>query len=197
MKGYGFFTAAYLCICLIITRLFFRGARLIRLPIFLRNRHSIKFGEGLVTGVGCRVDSINNEGHFGEIVIGSNVQLNDYCHIASYKRIEIGDSVLIASRVFISDHNHGCYYGSHQCDSGSIVVKRRINGKAVVIRDNVWLGEGVVVLPGVTIGENTIVGANSVVTRSLPANTICVGAPAIVVKNFCFNKKKWIATNDF
>ena len=190
MKGYGFFTVAYLCICLIVTRVLFRGAHIIRLPIFLRNRHSIQFGEKFVTGVGCRLDSISNAGHFGKISIGSNVQMNDYCHIASYKSVEIGDDVLIASRVFISDHNHGSYSGSEQCHSRSIVSKRRITGEAVVIKNNVWLGEGVVVLPGVTIGENTIVGANSVVTRSLPANSICVGVPAIEVKKFCFTKKK-------
>lgn len=54
--------------------------------------------------------------------------------------------------------------------------------KPIVIGDNVWLGGGVVVLPGVTIGENTVVGAGSVVTRDLPANVVAVGNPARVVR---------------
>jgi len=53
----------------------------------------------------------------------------------------------------------------------------------IVIGDNVWLGGGVVVLPGVTIGENTVVGAGSVVTRDLPANVVAVGNPARVVRS--------------
>jgi maltose O-acetyltransferase len=53
----------------------------------------------------------------------------------------------------------------------------------IVIGDNVWLGGGVVVLPGVTIGENTVVGAGSVVTRNLPANVVAVGNPARVVRS--------------
>ena len=53
---------------------------------------------------------------------------------------------------------------------------------AIVIGDNVWLGGGVIVCPGVTIGENSVVGAGAVVTRSLPANVIAVGNPARVTK---------------
>jgi maltose O-acetyltransferase len=53
----------------------------------------------------------------------------------------------------------------------------------IVIGDNVWLGGGVIVLPGVTIGENTVVGAGAVVTRDLPANVVAVGNPARVVRS--------------
>src|SRR4029453_17058357 len=52
----------------------------------------------------------------------------------------------------------------------------------IVIGDNVWLGGGVIVCPGVTIGENTVVGAGAVVTRDLPANVVAVGSPARVIK---------------
>lgn len=54
--------------------------------------------------------------------------------------------------------------------------------KPVTIKDNVWLGYGVIVMKGVTIGENSIIGMNSVVTRDIPANSIAVGSPAKVIK---------------
>ncbi|TDO39149.1 sugar O-acetyltransferase [Paractinoplanes brasiliensis] len=52
----------------------------------------------------------------------------------------------------------------------------------IVIGDNVWLGGGVIVLPGVTIGENTVVGAGAVVTKDLPANVVAVGNPARIIR---------------
>jgi maltose O-acetyltransferase len=55
--------------------------------------------------------------------------------------------------------------------------------KAITISDNVWLGGGVIVCPGVTIGENTVVGAGAVVTRDLPANVVAVGNPARVIRS--------------
>jgi lipopolysaccharide O-acetyltransferase len=61
----------------------------------------------------------------------------------------------------------------------------------VVIDDNVWIGEGVVILPGITIGKGAIVGANSVVTKNVSAYTIVVGAPAKVIKKYNFNTKHW------
>ena len=63
--------------------------------------------------------------------------------------------------------------------------------KPVVIEDNVWLCEFVSVLPGVTIGKGTIVGANSVVSKSLPPNVIAVGSPAKIVKKYNFTTQKW------
>ena len=59
---------------------------------------------------------------------------------------------------------------------------RRRGGKPITVADNVWLGGGAILLPGVSIGENTVVGAGSVVTRSLPADVVAVGNPARVVR---------------
>lgn len=78
-------------------------------------------------------------------------------------------------------------------------VKRRLlEGKAVCVGDNIWLGDGVVVLPGVTIGDGCIVFANSVVSRDLPAGAIAVGAPATLIKRYDFVTGRWlpIVTNE-
>ncbi|ELQ2337068.1 hypothetical protein QTG67_003159 [Vibrio vulnificus] len=99
--------------------------------------------------------------------MGSNVSINYNCHIACINHIKIGDNVLIASRVYISDHSHG------KADYSDIYVppsKRKIVSKGpVIIEDDVWIGEAVSVLPGVTIGRGAIIGANSVVAKDIPA----------------------------
>lgn len=73
----------------------------------------------------------------------------------------------------------------------SIPHYRKLYSKPVVIEDNVWLGEFVSVLPGVTIGKGTIVGANSVVSKSLPPNVIAVGIPAKPIKIYNFETQNW------
>lgn len=60
-----------------------------------------------------------------------------------------------------------------------------------MIEDNVWIGEFVSILPGVTIGKNSIIGTMSVITKDIPANCIAVGSPVNVIKKYSFEKKIW------
>jgi lipopolysaccharide O-acetyltransferase len=76
----------------------------------------------------------------------------------------------------------------------SVPIERKGICKPVVIGDNVWIGESACILPGVTIGEGSIIGALSVVTKSIPAYSIAVGSPAKVVKIYNFKQEKWIKT---
>ncbi|MDP1842845.1 MAG: acyltransferase [Sediminibacterium sp.] len=115
-----------------------------------------------------------------EIIIGNNVCFNTDVHIGAINKVFIGDNVLIASRVYISDHSHG------EITAEAIKLppsKRALFSKGpVIIENNVWIGEGVSILPDVIIGVNSIIGANSVVTRSIPPNSVVVGNPARVIK---------------
>ncbi len=95
-------------------------------------------------------------------------------------KVIIGDNVTLASMVTIIDHSHG--KGDYS-DIDIPVMKRTLGVKGdIIIEDNVWLAEGVVVLANVRIGKNAIIGANSVVTRDIPANSVAVGIPAKVIK---------------
>jgi acetyltransferase-like isoleucine patch superfamily enzyme len=191
VSRYGVLGSFKLILSTIYTRLFFPGARLMRLPIDIRNRQNINLGENLTTGFGCRLEAYP-VGKAKVINFGKNVQINDYVHITARSNVTIGDNVLMASKIYISDCSHGSYAGD-QNDSNPEVCpsKRPLFSKDVIIEDNVWLGEFVSVLPGVTIGRGTIVGANSVVTKSLPSYVVAVGIPARPIKRFNFVTKNW------
>ncbi len=175
----------------IYTKLFFSNAKIIRLPFDIRNKKYIKVSEGFTTGFGCRLEAYpeNNE---ISLKFGSNVQINDYVHITAMKSVFIGNNVLIASKVYISDCSHGSYAGDeNDSNPDTIPSDRPLISKPVIICDNVWLGEFVSVLPGVTIGKGTIVGANSVVSKSLPDYVIAVGSPAKPIKKYNFETQRW------
>jgi lipopolysaccharide O-acetyltransferase len=125
------------------------------------------------------------------IVIGNNVSVSRWSHIAATHRVEIGDGVLIGSKVLITDHNHGQYQmGTLGIDTPP-ALRPLDRDRAVVIGKNVWLGDGVVVMPGVTIGDGCVIGANSVVTRDIPPFTIAAGVPASALKRFDFTTQEW------
>ena len=192
-RTYGFWGGLRLLISLIYTKIYFKNARLIRLPFDIRNRRFIRIGEGFTTGFGCRIEAFpvskNDEPC---ISIGKNVQINDYVHIGAVGSIKIGNNVLMASKIYISDHNHGTYDWTNSDSPMSIPIERKAVCKPVIVDDNVWLGESVCVLPGVHIGKGVIIGASSVVTKDIPAYSIAVGNPAKVIKKFDFQSNKWV-----
>jgi acetyltransferase-like isoleucine patch superfamily enzyme len=191
-KRYGFFGSFKLMVSLIFTKIFYPKARLIRLPFDIRNQRLIKIGAEFTCGFGCRIEAHPKENEKGAIIeFGENVQINDYVHIGAIESIIIGNNVLMASKIYITDHNHGSYTEEDSDHPNSIPKDRKCTGYPVVIEDNVWLGESVCVLGGVTIGKGSIIGALSVVSKSIPAYSIAVGSPAKVIKTFNFETNKW------
>lgn len=119
------------------------------------------------------------------IHVGSNVIININCTFVDCNQIHIGNNVLIASNVQI-------YTATHPTSSVERLVADwnpqkgepyfRTYALPVTIEDNVWIGGGVIILPGVTIGQNAVIGAGSVVNKSIPANSVAVGNPCRVIK---------------
>lgn len=192
IKHYGFFGTISLAYEKVLTYFIFKQAKIIRQPFDCRGKQNISIGKGFSTGRYCRFEAHGKNSEIN-ISIGSNCQVNDSVHIAAYKSVYIADNVLIASRVFITDLNHGGYGGDLHSDPLTICKDRPLVGTPVVIEENVWLGEGVVVLPGTTIGQGSIIGANAVVSKNIPAFSIAVGNPAKVVKAYNFEQKKWLS----
>lgn len=163
----------------------------------LRGLRHLQIGANFTAGRHLWLEAIDEQNgkHYSPVVcIGANVIVNDDVHIAAIDRITIGNDVLIASRVFISDHLHGCYDG---VSSSSPLLPPRIRevrgAGPVTIGNNVWIGEMVAVLPGVTIGDGSVIGAGAVVTRDIPPASVAVGTPARVIKTYNFEKKIWTA----
>lgn len=114
------------------------------------------------------------------IEIKNNVSIGKRCHIGAINYIQIGNNVLTGANVLITDHAHG---NSIISDIKKSPRDRDLYSKGkVIIGDNVWIGDKATILPGVEIGCNVIIGANSVVTHSIPDNAVACGNPARVLK---------------
>jgi lipopolysaccharide O-acetyltransferase len=160
----------------------------------LRGLAHIKIGKNFYAGEGFWLDAVtvHHEQQFSPlIVIGNNVSISAWTHIAATHRIEIGDGTLIGSKVLISDHNHGSYETGIEAVRVRPALRMLDDNKSVVIGENVWIGDSVVVMPGVRIGAGSVIGANSVVTRDVDSLTIVAGAPARVLKRYDAATQEW------
>ena len=124
------------------------------------------------------------------ISIGNRVTATANLHIAAHSEITIEDDVLFASNINITDALHGY---EHATEAYKYQPLFRI--APILIGEGCWIGQNVVVLPGVTIGKYSIVGANSVVTKSIPAHCIAVGAPARITKIWDDINHKWVSND--
>lgn len=116
----------------------------------------------------------------------NGVYIGNFCSFLSAGNLEIGENTLIASYVCITTENHGIKQGP-----SFNYIDQELTNSDVIVGKNCWIGEKVTILPGVVIGDNSIIGANSVVTKSIPSNCIAVGNPAKVIKKRNFKTCLW------
>lgn len=149
----------------------------------------ISVGVNVVVGDFCWIEAVNRYGTQSfspKIIMGKDVALSDFVHISAIKHIEIGEGTLIGSKVYIGDHSHGHYqnYALRQLEN-EIMPKNRplADEENIIIGKNCWIGDGVVILAGTQIGDNGVVGANSVVKGVFDSNVIIAGVPAKKIRN--------------
>ena len=130
----------------------------------------VTLSAGMVPGQRCLTDRV--------VAIGDRCLIGRGSGIVGHLSIEIGDDVWTGHHVYITDQNHG------YDDPGRPISVQVQPERAVRIGRGAWLGHGTVVLPGADIGENAVIGANSVVTGTIPAFSVAVGAPARVIRRF-------------
>ena len=121
-----------------------------------------------------------------ELIIEEGAILGNFNHVYSVDSIKIGRNVLTADRVYISDNTHS--YEDVNLPIREQAVKKT---RSVSIGEGAWIGENVCVL-GASVGANSIIGANSVVTKDIPDYSVAAGVPASIIKQYCFEKKEWI-----
>ena len=152
----------------------------------ITNRSRVTIGNNV--SIGRNVDLFPVGGDYpSRIIIGNNVDIGDYDRFASCDCIEIGDDVLFAAYVHITDH-------SHEFKDIAVPVKRQgIFSKGPVrIGNGSWLGYRSEILSGVTIGEHCVVAAGAVVTKDIPSYSIVAGIPAKVIKRYNFDIEEWV-----
>jgi acetyltransferase-like isoleucine patch superfamily enzyme len=110
------------------------------------------------------------------VSIGAKSVLGQECTISAYQHVSIGRECIVADRVMLIDFDHGV-----------VEVERPIREQGIYKRDvsvghNVWIGYGACLLRGVTVGNNSVIGTNSVVNKDVPADAVVAGIPARVLR---------------
>ncbi len=162
--------------------------------IHVKNPQYIECGSHVVIGEGSRLlcwDSYRGEQKTSpRIVLGNNVRATRNLTIQCANSVRIHDNVLIASDVFIIDYNHGMN------PAPTSYLENPLDVHSVEICEGAWLCNNVIILPGVTIGKKSIIGAGSVVSKNIPDYSIAVGNPARVVKIFNHEIGQWVKVDN-
>jgi acetyltransferase-like isoleucine patch superfamily enzyme len=121
------------------------------------------------------------------ILIGSRVWATSALHLDAHREVTIEDDVMLASNVFISDASHG-----YADANVPYMYQPRSKPLPIRIGRGCWIGQNVAIMPGVTVGELSIIGANSVVTKNVPPQCIAAGSPARVIKRWDARAECWV-----
>ena len=157
--------------------------------VIFRNPQCIEFGDNVhISNDAVFLPLIKDFGkeYKPQIKIGNNVSIGIRNSFAAMDKIIIGNNVLFAGFVHITDHSHGYE------DTNLPISKQECFSKGpVIIEDECWLGFDCEILSGVHIGKHSIVAARAVVTKDIPPFTIVAGNPAKIIKHYNFDNKKW------
>lgn len=162
----------------------------VKLPRRLNGRKYIEIGENscILSHSFVLAVSKYGEGSYSPCIrIGDGVYIGRYVYLAASDEITIADGCVLSEHVYITDLNHGFN------PAGGPIMRQALESKGPVrIGPNSFLGYRAVVMPGVTLGEWCIVGANSVVTRSFPSYSMVVGTPARLIKVYSHELRRWV-----
>jgi acetyltransferase-like isoleucine patch superfamily enzyme len=169
------------CFSLLISGAFAQFGRRTALtyPVRLGGEERIAIGDQVFIGAGSWLQALpDGNNHSIAISIGSGTSVAGACVISAVRQVVLEENVLLARNVYISDHSH-----KYTETDMPVLAQGLDNVEPVLIRQGAWLGQNVVVCPGVTIGKGAVIGANSVVNRDVPDFAVAVGSPARVVKS--------------
>ena len=159
-------------------------------PLKIDGIENIEIGNNVFIAYKTWLAAMPLTGEKSRLIIEDGVHLGNFNHIYATESITIRKEVLTADKVYISDNLHG-----YEDINTPIIKQPIVQKKEVEIGGGSWLGENVCVI-GASIGKHCVVGANSVVTKDIPDYCVIVGAPAKIIKRYCFEEQKWKKTDD-
>lgn len=163
----------------------FGRSSVLSLPCRLVETGNISIGEGAFLGPGCWLQTLPRDGEPApRLAIGDRTSVSGTAVLSAAREVVLEEGVLLARNVYISDHIHA------YADTTKAIQDQGLDKvEAVRIKRGAWLGQNVVVCPGVTVGRGAVVGANSVVTKDVPDWSVAVGSPAKVIKSFAAERE--------
>ncbi|MFC4262698.1 acyltransferase [Ferruginibacter yonginensis] len=168
----------------------FGYASVLRSPMSLGGTKNISIGKCTFIGYNAWLAAVPHTGQSTcELTIGDNCSIGNFNHIYATGKIVIEDYVLTADKIYISDNLHG-----YEDVTIPIKLQKIVQKNSVVIGYGSWIGENVCIL-GCSIGKQSVIGSNSVVTKSIPDYCVAVGNPAKIIKRYCLETKQWKKTN--
>jgi acetyltransferase-like isoleucine patch superfamily enzyme len=154
-------------------------------PARIDGAKNIEIGSGTFIQRGSWLYARSVDRSVVHLKIGRNCVFGYNNHFASVRSVVIGDNVLTANNVFITDNSH-----SYQDIDRPIIEQPVVFGGSVEVGSGSWLGENVCILSS-NVGRNSVIGANSVVTRDVPDYCVAVGAPAMIIKHYNHDSCTW------
>ena len=146
-------------------------------PSTIASFNSIKIGDFVKIREHSWINCSKSKKNKYSLIIGSGTYIGRFLHLNAKRSVIIEKNVLISDRVFITDHHHGF------SEKKPIINQSLPSAKEVLLKEGCWIGIGAVINPGVTIGRNSIVGSNSVVTKDVPDNVVVGGIPAKFIRS--------------
>ena len=156
-------------------------------PLRIIGGKNIVIGDDVTILNNARLETVSyyaGEKYCGKLLIGSGTSIEQNCHIIAADELSIGNNCMISSYVYIADCNHRYIIGETFRQSGLEILNTRVG-------DNVFIGIGARIMPGVKIGNNCVIGANSVVTKDVLDFSMVAGVPARVIKWYNFETNNW------
>ena len=147
-------------------------------PARTSGEERIEIGDGVFIGANSWLQTLpDGQNASSALLIKDGTSIAGGCVLSAVRSLVLEENVLLARNVYISDHMH------RYTDTRQPVLSQGLDKvEPVLIRSGAWLGQNVVVCPGVTVGRGSVIGANSVVTASIPDGCVAAGAPAKVLK---------------
>jgi acetyltransferase-like isoleucine patch superfamily enzyme len=163
-------------------------------PVGILNPHRIEIGDRFLIHEGAMfsvVEDFNGRRHEPRLRIGSGTNIGRGIWFSCVGEIEIGENNLMGHNILIADSYH-----EYQDPDTPIIHQPMAEPKAVRIEPGCIVGPHAAILAGVTVGANTFVAANAVLTQSTPPNSVVVGNPAKVIRRYDRERAEWVDVRD-